>query len=213
MEQFSTRNLTAFPTPETLRRICKINAALDAALQPEDWLRYHFYFPERGDGLQVAKVDNGAGDDLFCIFSPAGTVLKGFDHESPLSPHAQEHYRAWPGIYDSLPTPLSALLDDPAFEREDVTFCLWQTASKTWETGPVEWPPNGDDGSGFLLGTLFPTAENYVDWAQDYYNTAIALHPVQQVYERLTLDEETARRINPQANYPALRQEIQAILG
>lgn len=214
MEPFSTRSLTAFPEPERLQRICKATAALDALLEPKDWLRYHFYFSDWGGGMQIAKVDNGAGDDLFCLFSPVGTVLKGFDHESPLSPHAQERYQVWPGLYDSLPAPLSALLDDPAFEREDVTFCLWQPPGGTaWETGAVQFPPDGDDGSSFLLGTLFPTAEDYIDWARDYYEAEIALEPVQQVYERLTLDEETARRINPQADYQAVRRELQSILG
>ena len=79
--------------------------------------------------------------------------------------------------------------------------------------GTVQFPPNGDDGSSFLLGTLFPMAEDYVEWARDYYGMEIALGPVQQVYERLTLDEETARRINPQADYQAVREEIQSILG
>lgn len=214
MEPFSTRNLTAFPNPEALQRICKATAALDAILQAQEWLRYHIYFPDWGDGLQVGKVDDGSGDDLFCLFSPVGTVLKGFDHESPLSPHAQESYHVWPGIYDGLPAPLSALLDNPAFKREDVTFCLWQPVSgTTWKTGSVQFPPDGDDGSSFLLGTLFPTAEDYVDWAQAYYGAEIPLAPVQQVYERLMLDEETARQINPQADYQALRQEIQSILG
>lgn len=214
MGPFSTRNLTAFPHPETLRRICKATAALDAVLRADEWLRFHSYVSDWGGGLEVAKMDNGAGDDLFCLFSPVGTVLKGFDHESPLSPHAQERYQAWPGIYDALPAPLSALLDDPAFEREDVTFCLWRSAGGTaWETGSVQFPPGGDDGSGFLLGNVSRTAEDYADWARGYYETEIALEPVQQVYERLMLDEETARRINPQADYQAVRQEIQTILG
>ena len=210
----STSDPSGLPEPELLRHICKATAALDAVLQADDWLCYHSYFPEWGDGIQVAKIDNGAGDDLFCIFSSVGTVLKGFAHESPLSPHAQEEYKVWPGIYDGLPAPLSALLDDSAFEREDVTFCLWRTLGGTaWETGPVQFPADGDDGSSFLLGTLFPTAEDYVDWAQDNYEAEIPLEPVQQVYECLTLDEETARRINPSGKYEAVQQEIQSILG
>ena len=189
-------------------------AALEALLQPKDWLRRNFYFPTWGGGLEVAKVDNGAGDTLFCLFSPVGTDIKGFDHESPQSPHAQEEYQVWPGIYEGLPAPLSALLDDPAFERDDVTFCLWWPVGGTaWETGPVEFPPDGDDGSSFLLGMLSRSAEEYADWAQDYHGMGVALEPVRQVYARLTLDEGTARRINPSADYAAVRQEIVSLLA
>ncbi len=204
----------ALPEPKQLQRICKVLASLDAVLQPQEWLRYHLYYPSWGSEIQVAKIDKGAGDILFCIFSPAGTVIKGFDHESPLSPHAQEEYEVWPGIYDRLPAALSILLDDPAFAREDVTFCLWQTpGSKIWERGPVQFPPDGDDGSDFLLGTLFPKATKYSDWAKAYYETDIPLESVQQVYETLTLDEETARTIHPQVDYDAIQGELSSLLG
>ena len=179
----STQNLTGFLDPPHLQRVCKACAALDAALEPEDWLRYHAYYPDWAEGLEVAKVDNGGGDRLFCLFSALGTVVIGFDHESALSPHAQEEYQVWPGLYDGLPPILSALLDDPAFEREDVTFCLWRLAEDSaWRTGPVQIPPGEDDGSSFLLGTLFPTPEEYLDWARDYYDAALPPEEVARVY-------------------------------
>ncbi|WP_123042562.1 hypothetical protein [Cohnella candidum] len=37
--------------------------------------------------------------------------MKGFDHESPLSPYAQDEHRVWPGIYDNVPSELLSLLE------------------------------------------------------------------------------------------------------
>ena len=71
MESASTENLAALLEPETLRRTCKVLAALDVVLQPEDWLRYHYYSPAWAEGVQLAKVDNGAGDNMFCFFAPS----------------------------------------------------------------------------------------------------------------------------------------------
>lgn len=225
MESASTENLTALPEPGTLRRTCRVLATLGSLLDPDEQPheRYHSYDPSWAEGVHLARVDNGAGDNMFCFFSPAGTVIRGFDHESPVSPHGQvdqEQFRAWPGMFDGLPASLSVLLDDLASAddredfREEVTFCLWWPASSmAWQIGPVQIPPEDDDGSGFLLGTLFPTAEDYVDWAQVYYSREIPVEPVRRVYERLTLDEKTAREINPQLDYEAVRQEIQSILA
>lgn len=74
-------------------------------------------------------------------------------------------------------------------------------------------PTDGDDGSSFLLGTLFPTAEEYVDWARYYYGTEIVITPVLQVYAHRMLDEKTAREINPPVDYAIIRREIQSLFG
>ncbi|WP_156123804.1 hypothetical protein [Paenibacillus sp. FSL R7-0273] len=47
----------------------------------------------------MAKIDNGAGDHLIILFSGEGCIIKGFDHESGLSPYAQDEYKVWQGIY------------------------------------------------------------------------------------------------------------------
>lgn len=65
--------------------------------------------------------------------------MKGFDHESELSPYARPEYDVHPGIYDQTPTLLLALLEDEALEKEDVTFCIWRETTDTkWRMGDVQ---------------------------------------------------------------------------
>lgn len=42
-------------------------------------------------------------------------LVRGFDHESEMSPYATDDDRVWPGVIDEVPTALRPLLDDPTF--------------------------------------------------------------------------------------------------
>jgi hypothetical protein len=46
---------------------------------------------------------DGEGDSWFCELSSAGAILKGFAHESVMSPYAQDPRRVWPGVLESVP--------------------------------------------------------------------------------------------------------------
>lgn len=89
--------------PENLQRRMFVLATLDLILCSEEWLRVHRYEPHWLAGVSLGIIDNGAGDDLYVIFAPEGILIKGFDHESSLSPHAGEEYGVWPGMYDDVP--------------------------------------------------------------------------------------------------------------
>lgn len=213
MNTFSTKNLQGLFEPDELRRISKIAAALDAVFQTDASLRYHSYFPQWNNNLDVAQIDNGSGDHLFCLFSPTGVVLKGFDHESPMSPYARDDFEIWPGIYQNLPPSLAALLDDKAIQKEDVTFCIWRLTEDTeWQTGKISFPLDGDDGSAFLLGTLLANANDYYNWARDYYETDIPLEMIEDVYRQASLDKTTAKMLNSAIDFDSIAQEIRTIL-
>ncbi|KUM80987.1 hypothetical protein AQI70_03055 [Streptomyces curacoi] len=44
---------------------------------------------------------SGSGDEFDVVFSLAGAYIRGFDHESPMSPNAEDV--VWPGVLDSVP--------------------------------------------------------------------------------------------------------------
>lgn len=201
--------LRSLPEPENLKRLMKILASLNIILCQEEWLRYHSFVQEWKENSSLAKIDNGAGDHLYILFAPEGTILKGFDHESPLSPHAQVEYGIWPGIYEGLPVSLSSLLADEALQSEDVTFCIWREASDSnWQIGNVEVPDGEDDGSGFLLGTIFPTAERFVDFAQGYFEIKLPLDIVTEIYEGAAITSEMILKINPNRDPDKVLQEL-----
>lgn len=195
--------------PNVLKRRLMILAALDVILCEEDWLRYHRFDLQWAANVSLATIENGAGDDLFILFAPEGIIIKGFDHESGLSPYAQENYAVFPGIYDQVPKQLLALLEDEAFEKGDVTFCIWRESSDTnWRMGDVKIPEGEEDGSDFLLGTIFDTAEIYVDWAQCYYDTPISIEIVKRIYDGSAITKATIQSLNPKRNVQDALQEL-----
>lgn len=45
-------------------------------------------------------MSNGSGDEFDIVFSPAGAYIRGFDHESPMSPYVDDE--PWPGVVDQI---------------------------------------------------------------------------------------------------------------
>lgn len=195
--------------PDVLKRRLLTLAALDVILCEEDWLRYHRFDPQWAQDVSLATIDNGAGDDLFILFAPEGVIMKGFDHESALSPHALGDDDVFSGIYDQTPLQLLALLEDEAFEQEYVTFCIWRESSDTdWQMGDVKIPEGEEDGSDFLLGTIFETAEIYADWAQTYYDMQIPVEIVRQIYDGSAITEAIIQSLNPYRNVQDALREL-----
>ncbi|WP_417761483.1 hypothetical protein [Shewanella sp.] len=168
----------------------KACATLDIALCEEAHIRSFAYQADWQPGIDIATYDNGGGDNLLIIIKGDAILIKGFDHESEVSPYAQEEYGIWPGIYDGAPAELLAMLDNDAFERDDVTFCFWRTTNTgTWQQGPVEFPNNEDDGSNWLLAAIRTTAKEFIDYATYYYQddfnkmTPAKVHQVFKQYE------------------------------
>lgn len=197
------------PAIAHLRATLNVLTALDIVMLPQEdaWLRLHHRVGWPDPTVAVYHIDNGGGDHLFLVFTPDGCILKGFDHESPLSAHAREEYAIWPGIYDDTPPALLAVLDDPMFEREDVTFCLWQsTGEGQWRQGDVE--NSNEDGCDFLLVYLNGTAESYREWAESYYDAKLPLHALKAVYEGAPITAALIAALCPGRDAAAALAEI-----
>jgi hypothetical protein len=64
-----------------------------------DWQYRYFSFDSRwGAGEQMASMRNGQGDQYFALFNRAGCWLKGFDHESVMSPFASDRREVFSGV-------------------------------------------------------------------------------------------------------------------
>ena len=162
-------------SPPRLLQAWQCAARCDAAITSEDWLRAFRYAPHWADGVAMARYDNGAGDHVVGFFGADGkVVLKGFDHESAVSPHAREEYGVWPGLYDGLPQDLLRLLQDEAVECEHVTFCCWSVDGLSWQSGKAVIPDDIDDGSAWLLRMVQMDAQAFIEWGKSYYEDSFA---------------------------------------
>lgn len=198
------------PSPSAIRDGIRFAAMIDTVLCAEAYLRHYTFQPTWSDGVSLAKYNNGCGDDMFVFTRGPEAVIKGFDHESPVSPYAQQEYGIWPNIYDGLPKALSELLDDVEVDRELVTFCTWYV-NDAWNIGPIEFPNGEDDGAAYLLETIPYSADDYSKWANDYYEIELNVDVIRSIYEGREIDFDTVRSLNPDRNPDSVLAELAGI--
>ncbi|GAA0133987.1 hypothetical protein YSY43_08270 [Paenibacillus sp. YSY-4.3] len=198
--------------PDLLKRRLYALSALDIIICPEEWLRRYRFYPRWKGEVTLASISNGAGDDLYIVFAPEGTLIKGFDHESVISPYVNDDGEVWPGIYEGVPASLLNCLDDESLCKEDVTFCLWrEQGDRVWKCGVSE-PQGLNDGSDFLLGMIYETPYDYVEWAQYYYDLEVLdIDVVRRVFDGFQISEEMINKLNPTRNTKSAVEEINEI--
>lgn len=198
MPMISTRDLSALPTIETLKKLTQSLAMLDAIIMPEWDYRYYSFNCKWAEGEQMASMRNGQGDRWFCAFGLPGAFIKGFDHESEMSPWNMETPKVWPGVLDSVPEDFKAFDTEPAFSMDVTTFCTWRgVRDAQWNTGKISYPDGDDpDSSAGMLSILDGNPNTYKEWAQDYYESPISLSAVQQIYGRSPLTRGLVQELN-----------------
>lgn len=186
---------------------------LDAILSPDWEYRYYSFNSKWAPDEMMAGMRNGSGDEYFISFNSAGAIIKGFDHESPMSPYATESQATWPGVLDDVPTEFQAFLTEPALSIQDTTFCIWREHSdSTWQTGKIRYPNTADpDGSEGLLFILDGDPKTYQALAEEYYEQKIDLAAVAHIYEHKPLTSEIVSRLNADFTIEELKEEIAEI--
>jgi hypothetical protein len=209
----STRDLTALPAIEPLRRLCQSLAVLDAVLEPGWEYRYYSFNSRWAPGEQMASMRNGQGDDYFILFEERGTALKGFAHEAPMAGPSPGGRHPWPGVLDRVPEDFQRFLDEPAFDLAYTTFCVWRRRrDHTWKVGPIDFPPGDDpDGSAGLLSILDGDPRSYQRWARHYYERKVPLRGVRAVYGHAPLTEALVRGLNPDRSPADLAEDVAEI--
>lgn len=187
---------------------------LDAVLMPEWEYRIYSYDASWLPGHEMASLRDGQGDHVFVLFSGAGAILKGFAHESPMTPFRHTPPRVWPGVLDDVPDVFSSCLDEPAFEMSATTFCFWRTSTDDgWSEGDIE-RPGGDyvDGARELLGVVAscdPRA--YAEYAQEYFERDVRVDAVERVYALEPLTRELVRELSDEVSWEGLREDAVSI--
>ncbi len=209
----STRSLAALPSETELVRITKGLAALDAILC-EDWESRYWSFNAKWSGKSMlASMRNGSGEDMFILFSSVGTVIKGFAHESAMSPfrpkaknEQQRGIALYPGLLSGFPGALASFLEEPSFMMEETTFLVWRLSkAKSWSIGDILWPKTKDpDGSEELLTPLAGDASSYVGFADEYYEKKINKTDVAHVLANKPLSAALVQRLKSERSLQEL---------
>lgn len=203
----------ALRDPLGLRDVCRSIAMAEAVLNPGGY-RYYSFDAQWSETEELFSMRNGGGDEFDIVFSPAGAYIRGFDHESPMSPYADDV--VWPGVLDSVPEVFRSQTEEPAFMDDGlprITFCLWrETDDARWHTGLIEYPEGhaDPDGSGWMLGLLCdPTPQAFQSFAEDFYERPVDLGAVRHLYEQQPLTPEVAALLDPAASFTEIAKEAE----
>ena len=204
-----------------MKELLKKQAMLDIIVTPEHdaWRRLVSYDYDKSKQCEIFRISNGSGDHLYAIFSAQGAVIKGFDHESCLSPYQNEEEQTAASIYANVPADLLRLLDDET-EKDDVTFCIWQHPGETvWHQNDIELPdfcfdPDRtqpeDGGQAFLMSYIFSNAEEWFEWASIYYELQEeAWDAAALLYETGEIPRSMVMDLNPARDYDTIIEECE----
>ncbi|OKJ08180.1 hypothetical protein [Kitasatospora sp. CB01950] len=214
------RVASALPSPAELRDHCRTLAVLEAILLPE-WGDRYFGYDARWNveaGEEMASMRDGSGDEYSIVFTAAGAYVRGFAHETEMSPYGGEDRAVWPGVLDDVPAVFAAQVAEPAFSDEDdvpaVTACLWrETADDAWRHGAIEFPAGDDpDGADQLFALLTDRRpEAYHAHAEEYLEDEIDLAAVRAVFAGEPLTDELVAALNPELTLADLAEDLAEI--
>ncbi|GAA2158242.1 hypothetical protein GCM10009760_61100 [Kitasatospora kazusensis] len=206
--------LSLLPDPAALRDRCRAIALLDTVL--DTYAPTHTFVAGWRDGVDLAFMDNGSGDQYAVVFDPAGVFLYGFDHESDATPWREEDRAHWPGLLDGLPASLAHYTEAPEFQCHgffDATVCAWREDGDTeWRCGPVEFAPDESDGADWLFGLLLDgSPDAYVSFAEDYFERSVDRDAVAAVLAGSPLSRATVISLSSSADYEAIAEQARRL--
>jgi hypothetical protein len=205
--------LTNLPDVESLKKLSQALAMLDAIISPEWEYRYYSFNSKWDKNEMTASMRDGSGDEYFILFSLKGAIIKGFAHESPMSPYASEPNKVWQGVFESIPKDFESFLSEPAFSIEDTTFCIWRKiGDSSWQIGEIDYPAEKNpDGLENLLFILSGNPQTYKEFAEEYYETKINISDIEYIYEHQPLTEKLVERLNQDVSLKKLKKDIKEI--
>jgi hypothetical protein len=203
-----TAFLESLPYPDLMRQRLRTFAMYDSIAAPE--FRSFEFHPKWGPGAaQMGAFKDGSGNFFFAWFSAKGAVIRGFDHESVMSPFRQDPPVVWPGIFEGLPPALAYAVDEVAFVPEEITFAFWATGREgDWKAGRVK-PAKGKDADG-AQRLLSCFQQSFERWRKAYYDTPRS-SALRVLWDNEPITREVVLALNPEADLKVVREEAKLL--
>ena len=208
------------PEISIIRDRSRAMAVLDSIMSPDWESRFYSFDAQWSPTEEMASMRDGCGNDYSIVFSPAGAYARGFDHESPMSPHRVTLPVPWPGLFDGVPAAFLHHVSEPAFSGHDgtprATVCFWrEQADSEWRAGTIDALPAGitdGDSAEWLFDVLLDgRPEAYQQFAEDYYEVAVNMEAVRHVYALRPLTQGVVSALNPGVDLDDLAEDLTQI--
>jgi hypothetical protein len=208
-----------FPDVPVVRDRSIALATLDAILSAEWASRWYSFDTTWGEREQLGSMRNGSGDEYSIVFGDNGVFVRGFDHESKMSPYVREPRSLWPGLVEGIPDYFEEFVNEPAFSEESgvplMTVCLWRgQKDDVWSFGRVEYPAGAADadGSDWLFEQLLEgSPRRYLEFASEYFGANLELADVAAVFDGAPLSREQVARMNPARDWDELVEDLEQV--
>jgi hypothetical protein len=128
---------------------------------------------------EAALMSNGSGDEYSIVFTDTGVFIRVFDHESQMTPYANDDHALWPRLLDGL----------PPFPPSQ---------------GPYDTSPDGADRLAILCDDI---VDRYVDFASDY-EIEVDRAAVAHIVAMRPLTDAVVRALNPDVNLTAIDDPV-----
>lgn len=187
----------SLPHPRVLAQRAMALALLDAIICPEIAYRYFTYDRAFAAGQHVAAMKNGEGDHWYLHLSAAGAIVKGHVQDLPRGESRAMALQAQARV----PEDFAALLHEPAFMMDSVSFCYWRRGDDAaWSklAHPDERMQHRYDGSEDYLSILLAPASCYYEYAADYFECEPPLASIEHLYAHAPLTLSVVKSLNPQ---------------
>lgn len=200
------------PSIEACRKRIQQMAAITAVFAVDYGESQFEFYPRWSKTSQVGAIKNGCGDELFLHFTAGGCFIKGFAHESCMSPYQHSPPQLWPGLLVGIPDVFQSSLKEPAFDMPATTFVIWRLVDDLgWSTANVDFSDDDyKDGSADLLEPLACTHVEFTDWLQENYEVDVDGSIVESVFSNHPLTEEELSVLNPSQPIRVLGDAVHA---
>lgn len=208
----SVQTKISYLSRSELKKILRAMAILDIIVmdRSESWLRLVNCCENQENQVITVLLDNGGGDTLSVFMSRKSVLIKGFDHEDSLNQYGAEEWDKdfIAHVYRDMPEEYEFLLEEEELKNE-VTFCIWnQGESHEWEQNV---DPRSDGGKEYLLGYLAKSAQEWLEWAGDYYELTLSEEIAEAIYGGLKVTEQMIAKMNPNRKISEAMEEIQMV--
>jgi hypothetical protein len=194
------------PEPEVLKRRCVALAVLDLVNDPDGELPYFAFKPAWRTDAQLASMNNYTGDEYSIVFSARGTFIRGFDHESGLSPWAFHPPQVPPGLIQGVPDAFRIDLNETAWTLDGIpmlSVVLWrQPDDQRWSFGEPSDPEllGTQGGAEWLFDELDGEPATYARFASEYWERDLNEVDIARVFAHEPLTAALVARLNPGAD-------------
>ncbi|MBK7691913.1 MAG: hypothetical protein IPJ31_12645 [Bacteroidetes bacterium] len=205
MTKISTKNISKIPDIDSLKKLCKALATLDAIICREWELRYYSYDKnwDTTNSEEFFSMRDGSGDEFQILFCKEGSIINGQALESEMCNWKEIEVKPktlkekisnafgkketemvqtiWKGVVDELPTEFNHFIFGEPIKSKGTTFCIWRLNNQTeWNIGNIEFPKDKyGDGSEDLIYILDNEPKTYKKWALEYFDETFEEHKLQ----------------------------------